>query len=590
MKTFLLVHALTLTSAAVSAQVPAAAERAAKSSADARFETIYTDEYAWRERLNGPSEDGPRSIPDRFPDVGPKVQAEKLARWTAVAAQLASIDPGALSPENRVNFAVYSAQIEALLAGQRYREYEKPLNADSSFWGDIAGVGGESFRTETDYRNYIQMLRTMPGHFAQQIVNMRAGLARGFTPPKVTLEGRESGVVEVAGAKTPEASPYYAPFKAMPDAIPRPRQAELRTAGKAAIAEAVIPAHRDLLTFLRGDYFPKARTALAAYDLPDGKAYYQAKIREFVTLDLPAEEIHRIGLREVAKIRARMHDVMRNVKFEGDLKAFLTFLRTDPRFYAKTPQELLDRAAWIAKTFDGKAGDWFGRLPRSRFAIKPVPEAIAPFYTSGRGGPGIYLVNTYNLSARALYSLPALTLHESAPGHAFQMPLANENDSLPKFRRESYLSAYGEGWALYSEALGEEMGMYETPYDLFGMLSYQMWRAARLVVDTGIHTKGWTRAQAIAFLLDNTALAEHEVTTEVDRYIAWPGQALSYYMGELAIQEQRARAQHALGDKFDIRAFHDAVLSLGSVPLPVIKDRIDQLIADGGKGPYPIER
>jgi uncharacterized protein (DUF885 family) len=375
----------------------------------------------------------------------------------------------------------------------------------------------------------------------------------------------------------------------MPDSIPAPKQAELRSAGTAAIRDAVVPAHRDLLAFLRTEYVPKARTSLAAYDLPDGRAYYQAKIREFVTLDMPAEQIHEIGLKEVAKIRARMHDVMREVKFEGDLPAFLAFLRTDPRFYAKTPQELLDRAAWIAKTFDGKAANWFGRLPRSRFAIKPVPEAIAPFYTSGRGGPGIYLVNTYNLPARALYSLPALTLHESAPGHAFQMPLANENESLPKFRRDSYLSAYGEGWALYAEALGEEMGMYETPYELFGMLSYQMWRAARLVVDTGIHTKGWTRKRAIAFLLDNTALAEHEVTTEVDRYIAWPGQALSYYMGELAFLDQRARAEKALGEKFDIRAFHDAMLALGSVPLAVIAERTDQLIAEGGKGPYPLD-
>jgi uncharacterized protein (DUF885 family) len=564
-------------------------QAAPRSAADQRFEAIYSEEYAWRERLNGPSEDGPRRVPDRLPDVGPKIQAEKLARWTQVASQLAAIDPATLSPENRVNLAVYKGQIDALLSSQRYRDYERPLNADSSFWGDIAGIAGESFRTEADYRNYVQMLRAMPAHFSQQIANMRAGLARGFTPPRITLQGRDSAVAEVVEAKTVEDSPFWTPFKAMPDSIPATRQAELRAEGAAAIRDAVVPAHRDLLAFLRNDYVPKARTSLAAYDLPDGKAYYQAKIREFVTLDLPAEQIHQIGLREVAKIRARMHDVMREVKFEGDLAAFLTFLRTDPRFYAKTPQELLDRAAWIAKTFDGKVANWFGRLPRSRFAIKPVPDAIAPYYTSGRGGPGIYLVNTYNLPARGLYSLPALTLHESAPGHAFQMPLANENESLPRFRRDSYLSAYGEGWALYAEALGEEMGMYETPYELFGMLSYQMWRAARLVVDTGIHTKGWTRERAIAFLLDNTALAEHEVTTEVDRYIAWPGQALSYYMGELTFLEQRARAEKALGDKFDIRAFHDAMLALGSVPLSVIAERTDQLIADGGKGPYPLD-
>jgi len=364
-------------------------------------------------------------------------------------------------------------------------------------------------------------------------------------------------------------------------------QAELRSRGEAAIRDAVIPAHAKLLKFLRDEYIPGARTTLAAYDLPDGKAYYQSKIREFVTLDLPPDQIHQIGLAEVARIRARMLDVMQQVGFKGDLPAFLQFLRTDPQFYAKTPQELLNDAAWIAKTFDGKASQWFGRLPRSRFAVKPVPAEIAPFYTGGRGGPGIYLVNTYNLPSRPLYSLPALTLHESAPGHAFQMPLAAENKALPDYRRETYISAYGEGWALYCEALGEEMGMYKTPYETFGMLSYQMWRAARLVVDTGIHSQGWSREQAQRYLHDNTALADHEIETEVDRYIAWPGQALSYYMGELEIRKARAKAEQRLGPKFNIRAFHDAVLELGSVPLPVIDQRVDRLIAAGGKGPYP---
>jgi uncharacterized protein (DUF885 family) len=282
-----------------------------------------------------------------------------------------------------------------------------------------------------------------------------------------------------------------------------------------------------------------------------------------------------------------MEAVMAEVGFRGDLAAFLAFLRGDPRFYAKTPQDLLDRAAWIAKTFDGKASRYFGRLPRARFAIRPVPADLAPFYTGGRGGPGVYLVNTYNLPARPLYSLPALTLHESAPGHAFQMPLAAENTALPAFRRDGYLSVYGEGWALYCEALGEEMGMYETPYELFGMLSYQAWRAARLVVDTGIHAQGWSRERAQRYLHDNTALADHEIATEVDRYIAWPGQALSYYTGELAIQRARARAEAALGPRFDIRAFHDAILSLGSVPVAEIDARTAQLIRDGGRGPFP---
>src|SRR6202043_3143713 len=282
-----------------------------------------------------------------------------------------------------------------------------------------------------------------------------------------------------------------------------------------------------------------------------------------------------------------MLGAMKETGFTGDFPAFLAFLRRDPQFQAKTPEELLMRAAWIAKRFDGKASQFFGLLPRARFAIRPVPDDLAPFYTAGRGGPGVYLVNTYDLASRPLYNLTALTLHESAPGHAFQMPLALEHKDQPEFRQQTYLSAYGEGWALYCEKLGLGMGMYKPPYDRFGMLGYQIWRAARLVIDTGIHSQGWTRERAIAYLRSFTALPEHEMATEVDRYITWPAQALSYYLGEMAIVKARAKAESALGPKFNIRAFHDAVLELGSVPLPVLTARVDRFIAEGGKGPSP---
>ncbi|MGR4866522.1 DUF885 domain-containing protein [Caulobacter sp. LARHSG274] len=567
----------------------ATASPALAGATDKRFEAIYGEEYAWRLKQAGLSEDGPKSDAFKLPDVGPSAQAERLARWTAVAGRLADLPVAQLSKANQVNYAVYKGQIDALLAEQRYRDYEKPLNADSSFWGEVAEQTRGTFRTEADYRAYIAMMRDIPRYYDQQIANMRAGLARGFTPPQVTLQGRDAGVALAADAATPEVSPFYAPFRTLPPSLPPTVQDALRREAADAIAQAVTPAHARLRAFLRDDYIPGARRSLAAYDLPDGKAYYQSKIREFTTTDLTPDQIHQIGLAEVAKIRARMLDVMKEVKFDGDLPAFLAYLRTDPRFYAKTPQDLLDRAAWDAKSFDGKASQWFGHLPRSRFAIRPVPAEIAPFYTGGRGGPGVYLVNTYNLPSRPLYSLMALTLHESAPGHAFQMPLAAENKDLPAFRRDTYVSAYGEGWALYCEALGEDMGLYETPYDRFGMLSYQMWRAARLVVDTGLHAQGWSRQQAQQYLHDNTAMADHEIETEVDRYIAWPGQALSYYLGMLTFVEARKRAEQALGPKFNIRAFHDAVLQLGSVPLPVIDARVDQLIAEGGKGPYPDE-
>jgi uncharacterized protein (DUF885 family) len=425
----------------------------------------------------------------------------------------------------------------------------------------------------------------VPRYFHEQMDEMRAGAARGFTPPRITMAGRDASITAVTDA-TPEASFFYTPFKDMPG-FSAAEQASLRADAVKTIRETVQPAYVELLKFMRAEYLPHMRTTLAAEDLPDGKAFYREKIREFTTLDMDPAAIHALGEAEVARLHAEMLTAMKETGFKGDFPAFLKFLRSDPQFYAKTPDELLMRAALIAKEFDGKAAQYFGLLPRARFAIKPVPEDIAPFYTAGRGGPGTYLLNTYALPTRPLYSLTALTLHESAPGHAFQMSLALEHKDQPKFRQHTYISAYGEGWALYCEKLGLEMGMYKTPYDRFGMLGYQIWRAARLVIDTGIHSQGWTRERAIAYLRDYSALPEHEIETEVDRYIAWPAQALSYYLGEMAIVKARAKAESQLGTRFNIRAFHDAVLELGSVPLPVLTARIDRFIAEGGKGPYP---
>ncbi|MGZ3304860.1 MAG: DUF885 domain-containing protein [Asticcacaulis sp.] len=569
--------------------VTASPAHAQSQSADDAFKAIYSAEWAWRQQTPGEDDSGSDKIGAHLPDVSAAAQQAQLKYWQSIEDRLGAIDTAKLTPANQVNFAVYKAQIDALVAAQRFREYEKPLNSDSAFWSDLTYIADAGFHSEDDYRNYLGQLADMPRYFDQEMANMRAGEARGFTPPKVTLEGRDASVVAAIDVKTPQDSAFYKPFKTIPATIPADVQARLRAEAVKAIETAVIPAHKRLLAFLHDDYVPHAQTALGASAYPEGAAYYQSKIREFTTLDLTPERIHQIGLEQVAIIHAQMLDVMKEVKFDGDFPAFLTFLRTDPQFYAKTPQDLLDRAAWIAKTFDGKASDWFGRLPRQRFGIVPVPAEVAPYFTSGRGGPGVYLVNTYDLPSRPLFQLPALTLHESAPGHAFQMPLALENKDLPDFRRKTYISAYGEGWALYCEYLGQEMGMYETPYERFGYLSYQMWRATRLVVDTGIHTMGWTREQARQYLRDNTALSEHEIDTEVDRYISWPGQALSYYLGEMAIRDARGKAEKALGPKFNIRAFHDAVLELGSVPLPVLSAHIDAFIARGGVGPYPDE-
>lgn len=591
MKQTLLATALSLalSTALLSAAPAQAAPRAAATAnaADQRFDAIWQAEWKWRlDQGLAWDEDSPRALRGELARVDARTQAARLAYWQDVLRRLDTIRPEQLSAPRKIDYAVYRAQIAAFVEAQRFREYEQPVNADSAFWSDITYIARKPFKTEAEYRAYLKQLADLPRYFGEETENMRAGLARGFTPPKVTLAGREAPLVNIANAKTPQDTVFYTPFKEMPATIPAAVQDELRAQGTWLIAERVQPAYAAVLRFVQAEYFPRARTTLAADSLPDGKAYYQSKIVEFTTTDMTAQQIHQVGLAEMARIRAEMQQTMDKAGFKGDLPAFLAFLRSDPQFYAKTPEELLMRAAWIAKKFDGKADQYFGYLPRRRFAIVPVPPDQAPYYTSARGGPGIYLVNTYNLPARALYSLPALTLHESAPGHAFQMPVALEQQGVPPFRR-AYISAYGEGWALYCERLGSEMGIYETPYETFGMLSYQAWRAARLVVDTGIHAMGWTREQAQAYMHDNTALSDHEIETEVDRYISWPGQALSYYLGQMAIMEARAKAQAALGEKFDIRAFHDTVLQLGSVPLPVLKARIDAFIADGGKSPYP---
>nr|WP_233175948.1 DUF885 family protein [Dyella sp. ASV24] len=559
----------------------------ADSSADARFKQIYEQEWSWRNGQSGISSSG-EAQPNgsRLDNVDAANQQKRQDYWQKVSNQLDGIDVKQLSPEAQVNYAVYRAQIQNLLAAQKFKQWQMPFNSDSAFWSELGYVlDSDKLRTVQDYQRYIDRLNEVPAYFQQQIDNMRDGLARGFTVPKEVLKGRDVSIASVSELKDPTQSSFYEPFKKMPSTLPAADAAKLQQQAKQAISGKVIPAYANLLTFFRNEYVPKARTTLAAEAMPDGKAWYRQQIIEYTTLDLDPDTIQKVGQEQVAKIHAEMVKTMQETGFKGSFADFLHFLRTDPQFYAKTPDELLMRTAWVAKQVDAQLGKEFGRLPRQRFAIVPVPDDIAPYYTSGRGGPGTYLVNTYDLPSRPLYNMPALTLHESMPGHSLQLSLAAEQHGQPDFRREGYISAYGEGWGLYSEYLGNEMGIYKTPYERFGYLTYQMWRACRLVVDTGIHHLGWTRQQAIDFMTQNTALSDREIANEVDRYISWPGQALSYELGYLKILELRQKAEQALGPKFDIRHFHDTVLQIGSVPLPVLEKRVDQFIAEGGPEP-----
>jgi uncharacterized protein (DUF885 family) len=556
-----------------------------KEDANARFQALYRAEWKWREEQLADGEDSHKPIADHLPRVDAAVQEQRLKYWEDVLGKLDAIPRSELSATEQINYDVYRPQIQVLIANQRFRDYEMPANADTTFWTDLGYTARRHFRGLQDYRNWLRQMHDIPRYFHEEMDEMRAGMKRGFTPPRVTMEGRDGSITAVTDV-APEAALFYIPFKEM-TGIAAADQAALRAEAVATIRDVVQPAYVELLKFMRTEYVPGCRTTLSAKDLPDGVNFYRAKIREFTTLDMDPADIHSLGEAEVARLHGEMLAAMTQTGFKGDFPAFLQFLRSDPRFYSKSAEELLMRGAWIAKRFDGKAALFFGYLPRARFEIQPVPADIAPFYTAGRGGTGVYLLNTYDLPSRPLYNLTALTLHESAPGHAFQMPIALEHKDQPEFRQQVYISAYGEGWALYCEWLGIDMNMYDTPYDRFGMLGYQIWRAARLVVDTGMHSQGWSREQAIEYLRKYTALPEHEIETEVDRYLAWPGQALSYYLGERAILQEREKAERALGAKFNIRAFHDAVLEMGSVPLPVLTARIDRFIAEDGKGPYP---
>jgi uncharacterized protein (DUF885 family) len=529
---------------------------------------------------------------DRLPVATP-AEFERIAREDAdFLARLRHIDRAALSPADRLNHELLSFILEHRVALAPFRAWRAPMLSDDGFHVEVMRMAdGVPMNTSADYEKYVARLRAIPGYFDQNIANMWRGMREGWMLPAEILPGIRA-VIDGQQFASAEQSPFWAPFRSMPESMPAAEQERLRAAARTAIEEGVVPAYRDLRDFFVDDYWQDGRPSVGARALPDGTRYYEALTRYFTNLDVTPAQVHEIGLREVARIRGEMDAVMKEVKFDGDFAAFLQFLRTDPQFYAKSGNELLMRASFIAKRVDGMLPAYFGHLPRMPYSVEPVPAELAPNYTGGRYSPppvggrrgGQYWVNTYALDKRPLYVLPALTLHEAVPGHHLQGAIAQEQGEVPPFRRNFYPHAYGEGWGLYAEKLGKEMGVYTTPYEEFGRLTYEMWRAVRLVVDTGLHAQGWTRQQAQDYLASNTALSLHEVRTEVDRYIAWPGQALAYKMGELKILELRARAERELGATFDIRAFHDAVLMNGGVPLPVLERQIAEYVAAAKAG------
>lgn len=524
-------------------------------------------------------------------DVRPEKQAERLVYYQRMMERLAKINRMDLSGQDVISLDIFKFILQDKIKRIEFSDYLMPFNAEGGFFTSLTFLQ-RTFRFDAykDYRKYLEMLEGYEQHMERNMANMRIGMEKGITQPRWIAERYESLIAPFLNT-TLENSFFYEPFTRMPENISEPSQEELKERARKVIGDEILIVYSEFDRFMKEEYIPACREELGATALPEGKAYYEHLVNYFTTLPISPDEIYALGEQEVARIEADMQAVMTETGFEGSFSAFLTFLRTDPQFYPKTPEELLRHAAYISKQIDGLLPNYFYRLPRLPYGVQAVPADIAPNYTSGRYSPGSvdahraghYWVNTYKLESRPLYVLPALTLHEAVPGHHLQMSLAQEMEAVPDFRRSLYLSSYGEGWALYCEWLGLEMGIYKTPYERFGRLSYEMWRACRLVVDVGLHAKGWTRQQAVDYMAARTSLSLHEINTEVDRYIGWPGQALSYKMGELKIRELRQKTAQALGGRFDLRDFHDLLLENGAVPLFVLEEMVEEYIV-GNRG------
>ncbi|GAA6171439.1 DUF885 domain-containing protein [Colwellia sp. KU-HH00111] len=542
----------------------------------------YQQFYQQSNPFNDPQEGGNNG---KLPDLSAKFLAKQHKKRQKIYKALTRIDNDDLSAANKINSAVLTYVLKNQIDSYNNKEHYMPLTAESGFHVWIANISQQvNLTSEQDYRDYLSKLRALPRYFSQQTAWMNRGIAEGITQPKVVLKGFEKSIQAFIKQDITD-SIYYKPFKKMSVHITIEKQKKFQQAAKKIIAEQVMPTYQKYYDYMVNRYQPNARDNIAAISLPNGKTYYQNRVAHYTTLDITAEQVHQKGIAEVKRIRAEMDEIIKQLNFDGDFKAFVSFLRNDPQFYAKTPVALLKEASYIAKKMDAKLPSLFKTLPRTPYGVIEVPANIAPKYTTGRySGParddqaGNYWVNTYRLDRRPLYVLPALTLHEAVPGHHLQGSIAREMKEVPKFRNQTYISAFGEGWGLYSEYLGIEAEIYETPYQDFGRLTYEMWRACRLVVDTGMHAKGWSRQQAIDYLANNTALSLHNVQTEIDRYISWPGQALSYKIGELTIKRLRKTAEKALGEHFDLRDFHDQILKNGSMPLSMLERVIEQYI------------
>ena len=498
---------------------------------------------------------------------------------------LDSINADNLSEENQLNYRLLKLDYEVSLEGRKYPSFYMRLNQRGGVQ-DYYDYGNRlNFTTKSDYLNWFERVKGYTQNVKNSLINNREGLSKGYTQPRLVTEGVTSQIESLLSADI-DSHPYLRVFLGSEEVLGKDDAQELISEVKTYILEELNPAYQELATFLREEYLPQSRAGIGIKEVPNGREWYEYLARYHTTTDLTPDEIHEIGLQEVARIRSEMEDVMESVAWEGDFRSFLEFLRTDPQFYYETGEELLDAYRAMSKKIDAFMPTLFNKLPRAPYGVIPIPMESAPFTTTAyynapsAGRPGYFYANLYKPETRPKYEIPVLTVHEAVPGHHHQISLAQELENVPNFRNYLSFTAFVEGWGLYSEQLGESMGLYEDPYDKIGQLTYDMWRAIRLVVDTGMHYKDWTRDDAINLFLENTAKTQQDIENEVDRYIAWPGQALAYKIGQLKIMELRDKAKAELGDNFDIRDYHDFILSFGSIPLSIMEEKVDEFIAE----------
>ena len=570
------------------AQTPPAA--VAATPADAALNALIVDYETYLKAVDPLSASGEGDVEamGRLPDLSRAFELAQRAPLEAFVARLKAIDPASLSHAGGINHAFLLYTLNRSLEGLDYDTSRLAFDSEGGPGTWALYIGGSTrLNSVAEAEAYIRRVKGFGNIYAQTTENARRGLETGLVQARSVTESALA-LARNDVAIAPDAEPLLKPLTTLPATVPQADKDRLTADAASAVATIIVPARQAWLTFLETDYLPKAPVEPGIGNRPGGKAMYAYLVRGHTTTDLTPDQIHQIGLSEVARIRARMDAEMKAASWTGDFAGFLAFLRTDPQFYAPTREALIEKASEMAKRADGGLPALFATLPRLPYDVQPVPPQIEENYTTGRynggsmqnGVAGHYVVNTSKLNQRPLYELPALTLHEAVPGHHIQIALQQEAEGQPYFRRQANVSAFTEGWGLYAEYLGEEMGFYRTPYERFGRLSYEMWRACRLVADTGLHWMGWSEEQARACFRDNSALAPHNIETELQRYIGWPGQATAYKIGEIRLREIRARAERELGPKFNVRTFHDALLTEGPLPLALLDQRMDAWIAE----------